>query len=141
MEISIHRAAIEDAAAILKLNEAFDDVRATAAHIERCADFETPFIATTEGRVVGFACLRLLPSICDEVPYAELTELIVDPQCRRQGVGRALVRHIESEARAKGAARISLMCSWLNTDAHNFYHTLGYRLYTINMQRSLVAVE
>ena len=90
MDISIRQALPEDAGAILRLNEAFDDVRATLAHIskhiENNAHLETPFIAILDDSVVGLACLRLLPSLCDEAPYAELTELIVDPKVRRRGL-------------------------------------------------------
>jgi ribosomal protein S18 acetylase RimI-like enzyme len=83
------------------------------------------------------ACLRLLPSLCDPIPYAELTELSVDPAHQRHGVGRALVRHVESEARAQGAAELVLLTAWRNTRAHAFYHALGYSLYTLTMRRSL----
>ena len=141
MAIIVRPAVPDDAAAILQLNAAFDDVRASAehiaAHIATRAHFETPFVATIAEHVVGLACLRLLPCLCDPVPYAELTELIVDPQYRRRGVGRALIRHIEHEARAHGAATLVLMTAWRNTEAHAFYHALGYRLYTVTMQRSL----
>lgn len=140
--VIIRRAIPDDAADILGLNQAFDDARATvahiAAHIEFRAQIETPFIAAVDGRVVGLACLRLLPCLCDPIPYAELTELIVDPRYRRQGVGQALVRRIEREAREQGAAALTLMSAWLNTEAHAFYHALGYRLYTITLQRSLL---
>lgn len=145
MSITIRRAIVEDAAAILHLNAINHDARATiaqiAAHIKTCAHFETPFVAVIDGQVIGLACLRLLPCLCDPVPYAELTELIVDPRFRRQGVGRMLIRHIEQEAREHGATALTLITAWRNTEAHAFYHALGYRLYTIMMQRSLRASE
>ena len=94
-----------------------------------------------EARVVGLACLRLLPCLCDPLPYAELTELVVDPGYRRQGVGRCLVQYIEREARAQGAVTLTLMTAWQNTGAHAFYQALGYNLYTICMQRSLLDIE
>jgi len=142
MKITVRRAIADDAPAIFQLNAAFDDVRATlahiATHIETNAHFETPFVATINGHIVGFACLRLLPCVCDQTPYAELTELIVDPHYRRQGVGRSLVQYIERQAKTHGAATLTLMTAWHNADAHAFYHSLGYRLHTINMQRSLL---
>ena len=141
----IRPAVAADASAILRLNAAFEDVRATidhiAGHIENQAQFETPFVATIGERVVGLACLRLLPCLCDPLPYAELTELVVDPGYRRQGVGRCLVQYIEREARAQGAVTLTLMTAWQNTGAHAFYQALGYNLYTICMQRSLLDIE
>lgn len=142
MSISIRCAVPNDAQAIIQLNIAFNDLRATAEHIAEHirirAQFETPFVAEIEQQVVGLACLRLLPCLCDPVPSAELTELIVDPRYRRLGVGRALVQAIESEAQQQGATTLVLMTAWKNTQAHGFYHALGYRLYTVMMQRSLV---
>jgi len=141
----IRPAVAADASAILRLNAAFEDVRATvvhiAGHIENHAQFETPFVATIEERIVGLACLRLLPCLCDPLPYAELTELVVDPNYRRQGVGRCLVQYIEREARAQGAVTLTLMTAWQNTGAHAFYQALGYSVYTISMQRSLLDIE
>ena len=145
MQIKIRPAVAADASAILRLNAAFEDVRATvdhiAAHIENHAQFETPFVAILDERIVGLACLRLLPCLCDPAPYAELTELVVDPNYRHRGVGRCLVQYIERKARALGAVTLTLMTAWENTGAHAFYQALGYNLYTISMQRSLLDIE
>jgi GNAT superfamily N-acetyltransferase len=65
----------------------------------------------------------------------------VDPGYRRKGVGRSLVKYIERKARAQGAVRLTLMTAWQNTGAHGFYQALGYSLYTISMQRSLLDIE
>jgi ribosomal protein S18 acetylase RimI-like enzyme len=143
MSITIRRAIIADAAAILELNAAYNDLRATQSYVEQylasSSQYETPFVAEIGGHVVGLACLRLIPCLCDPIPTAELTELIVHPTARRLGVGSALIQHIEQVAHMAGATQLTLMTAWRNTDAHAFYHALGYRLYTIMMQRSLLA--
>jgi ribosomal protein S18 acetylase RimI-like enzyme len=140
-EVTTRPAEPRDAAAIQRLNAANDDARADAAHIAAHiaarAQFETPFVAELGGEVVGLACLRLLPCLCDPRPSAELTELIVDPACRRRGVGRALVRRVALAAREGGAETLWLMTAWRNTGAHAFYHEVGFRLYTITMQMPL----
>lgn len=142
MQILVRRAIADDAPAILQLNIVYDDVRATVAHIathiKSYSHFETPFVAVINERVVGLACLRLLHCLCDPVPYAELTELIVDPLYRRQKVGQSLIRHIEQEAQNQGAVTLTLATAWQNNAAQAFYHAMGYRLYTITMQRSLL---
>ena len=94
MAIAIRPAVPVDAAAIARLNAAYDDLRATpeqiAAQLLACAPNETAFLAEVDGRAVGMACLRLLPTICDPTPYAELTELfqkfeeIAEPFHRRR---------------------------------------------------------
>ena len=141
MEITVRPATPADAEAIARLNLTYDDLRTTPAHIAdhiaSRAQFERPYVAARGGAVVGMACLRLLPCLCDDTPFAELTELKVDPNHHRHGIGRALVRHIEDEARAQGAAELMLITAWRNTRAHTFYHALGFGLYTITMRRSL----
>lgn len=141
MEITIRPATPADAEAIARLNLTANDLRATPAHIAdhiaNRAQYERPYVAERGGAVVGMACLRLLPCLCDDTPFAELTELYVDPAHHRHGVGRALVRRIEDEARAQGAAELMLITAWRNTRAHTFYHALGFGLYTITMRRSL----
>ena len=139
--ITTRRATPADAPAIAGLTAAINDQRAgpehIADHIVNRARFETPFVAEIAGEVVGLACLRLLPCLCDPIPYAELTELVVTPSYQRQGVGRALVRRIEEEARLAGAAELVLITAWRNGRAHAFYHALGYTLYTLTMRRAL----
>jgi GNAT superfamily N-acetyltransferase len=141
MPIVIREAAPEDAESIARLNAAFNDLRATpahiAAHIATRSQFEQAYLAELDGQVAGMACLRLLPCLCDPVPSAELTELFVDAGHRKTGVGRALVRHIEGVAAAAGAAQLTLITAWRNTEAHAFYHALGYRLWCLAMRRSL----
>lgn len=139
--LSVRRAEPEDAETIYRLNVAFNDARATPAYIaaflaER-AVFETIYLAELDGQAVGMAGLRLLPSACDPEPYAELTELFVQAEARRQGVGRALVEAIEVAARAGGARSLVLLTAWRNGGAHRFYHALGYQLYTVTMRREL----
>jgi GNAT superfamily N-acetyltransferase len=141
MTIIIRPATPADAPEIARLNAAFNDLRASeehiAAHIAARSEFERAFLAEIDGRVVGMACLRLLPCLCDPAPYAELTELFVDPAARRLGVGRALIRHIEGVARAAGARELALITAWRNTGAHAFYHAIGYGLWCITMRREL----
>ncbi|MFI9082317.1 GNAT family N-acetyltransferase [Streptomyces sioyaensis] len=142
MPYTIRPAIAEDARDIARLLERANDLRATAehiaTHIREHAQFEAPFVAESKGWICGIVCLRLLPNLCDERPYAELTELLVHPEYRRQGIGRSLIERVEAEATAQGADELVFMTAWRNTDAHSFYHALGYRLYTIMMRRSLI---
>ena len=140
--ITIRSATVEDAPAILALNSSFDDVRATveqiAKHINQFTQFETPFVAEVDEQVVGLACLRLLPCLCDARPSAELTELIVEPAHRRRGVGRALVRHVEGKARDQGAFALHINTAEQNEAARSFYKALDYQSFTVTLQRPLI---
>jgi len=141
MSVTIRQAAPSDAEAVHRLNVAFNDARATvkyiAAAIRDYQAYERLFLAEIGGQVVGMAALRLLPSVCDPVPYAELTELFVEASARRQGAGRALVRAIEAAAYEGGARTLVLLTAWRNGQAHRFYHALGYQLDAVTMSRKL----
>jgi GNAT superfamily N-acetyltransferase len=137
----VRRATLADAEALLRLNDQFNGPGTPLAHIQdhlaQRAAFETPFVAEVEGYVAGMACLRLLPCAFDHTPYAELTELYVEEAYRRRGLARALFAHIEAVAREAGASQLALITAWRNTEAHAFYHAIGYRLWCISMERSL----
>src|SRR5436853_7622194 len=139
MSIVIRPATPDDAAEIARLNEAFNDLRSTpeqiAAQISRCAGIETMYLAEVDGRVVGMASLRLLPNICDPIPYAELTELFVEEAYRQLGVGRALVAQVEQAAQAAGAQQVVLLTGFKNRPAHTFYHAIGYGMYSFAMDK------
>ena len=85
----------------------FDTMGATpdqvAARMLTCQNVLTTFIGELDGQPVGFACLRLIPHLQGDEPYAELTELFVEEAYRRQGVGRRLIEFAEGLARAAGA--------------------------------------
>jgi ribosomal protein S18 acetylase RimI-like enzyme len=61
-----------------------------------------------DGHVAGFACLRLLPLLQGDEPYAELTDLYVDAPFRRRGVAHALITHVNTVALEAGAREILL---------------------------------
>ncbi|MFN8494768.1 MAG: GNAT family N-acetyltransferase [Caldilineaceae bacterium] len=139
MPITVRQATPEDAGEIARLNATVDDLRATpeqiAAQITACAGIETMFLAEVDGHVAGMVSLRLLPNICDPIPYAELTELFVEAAYRRLGVGRALVERIEQEAKQAGATQLVLVTAFKNSRAHAFYHVLGYAMYLFAMHK------
>lgn len=141
MTVTIRPIRPEDASAIAELHAEADDVRATqeqiTAAIAAQSQIEVAFVAEVAGALAGYACLRVLPNLFDAIPYAELSELYVAAAQRRLGIGRALLRHVETEAQARGATQLVLLTAWRNTKAHAFYQSLGYSLYTITMRRSL----
>lgn len=103
-----------DVAAELRSLEAFV---ADPAH-------QVALIVKRKGAVAG-TCL-LVPSEIDPVHDVSpwLAGLYVAPEHRRAGVGEALVRAIEREARSRRHPRLFLY----TTDAVGFYQRLGWRI-------------
>jgi GNAT superfamily N-acetyltransferase len=139
--MTIRMATAADAPEIARLNTAFNGPGTSAAEIavqmERCAGIETLYLAEVAGRAVGYACLRLVPTICSTELWAELTELYVEEEYRRLGVGRALIEQAEAAARAQQVSDFFLLTGFKNTNAHHFYHRVGYSMRCFTMHKTL----
>ena len=139
--MNVRIATLADAPVLAHLLEDFNGPPMTpvkaAARMRACEGIETTVLAEIDGTAAGFACLRVIPSMSDNVPYAELTELYVDVTYRRQGIGRALMAYVETLARARGADEMLLLVSFNNPDGQAFYRALGYGDYALVMRRRL----
>lgn len=115
---------------LVRLNALFNAASDSAEQIAlrltdpRCV--ETPILAEIDGHVVGFAALRLVPCVFCADPLAELTELYVEENYRRQGIGRALVNHAERLARKAGARQMLILTGLTNQVALSMYRNMGY---------------
>ena len=52
----------------------------------------------------------------------------VDPMCRRQGIGRALMAEAERLLRLEGCPKINLQVRTSNTEAIEFYRRIGFMM-------------
>ena len=83
------------------------------------------YVAESRGRVVGMVTLCLLRTLTG--PKAYLDHLVVAPDRRRQGIGRALVRHAIEQAEAAGASRVDLTAGGEKEAGRALYESLGFR--------------
>jgi ribosomal protein S18 acetylase RimI-like enzyme len=127
---TVRPAVPEDGAAIAELNRLFNDWDEPAEHYAaRLRDprrVDTVLLAEMDGATVGIACLRIVPAVFYSFPYAELTELYVREDCRRRGMGRALVLDAERLARAAGAVEMFILTGDDNQPALDLYRGLGF---------------
>jgi ribosomal protein S18 acetylase RimI-like enzyme len=139
--IHIRLATSADAPALARMNEAFngasDTAEQIAVRIAACAAIETPIVAELQGQICGFACVRVVPCVLYAEPYAELTELYVEPAFRRRGLGRQLIARAEQLARERGAAELLIMTGTGNTAAQALYRSEGYDTYAVALNRKL----
>lgn len=79
----------------------------------------------SSGVVVG--TVQLLTRMPDNQPHrADVAKMQVDPRARRQGIGTALMRAIEAEARAAGKTLL-VLDTVTGSDAYRLYTRLGWQ--------------
>jgi N-acetylglutamate synthase-like GNAT family acetyltransferase len=86
----------------------------------------TVLIAEADGVVVGLATFHLMRVLHETAPRGQLTALVVAEAARRQGVGLALVRHVEALAGRHGVVRLVVTTANHRTETHEFYARLGF---------------
>src|ERR671935_1002585 len=137
--LTIRQATPDDAPELARLLDLFDHMGATpeqiAARMLACQNVLTTFIGILDGQPVGFACLRLLPHLQGDEPYAELTDIYVDAPFRRQGVARVLIAQVEATARAAGASEVVIITGFDNEGAQAAYRASGYANWALAMRK------
>jgi GNAT superfamily N-acetyltransferase len=86
-------------------------------------------IAEVEGQIAAFAALELTFPIHHAAPVAHLSAFAVAARARRQGIGRALLAHVQDAAHAAGCLRLVVTSADHRADAHAFYLAAGWRAY------------
>ena len=90
------------------------------------AEGDDAFVAEAEGALVGLAPVHARAVLHVARPVAQLTALVVPPEMRGRGVGRALVAEAEKWGRARGADRLVVTTALHRADAPLFYEALGF---------------
>ena len=88
------------------------------------ADGARMCVAVRDGRVAGVAVHRVHENTFDGVQMY-VDDLVSDETQRSQGVGRALLDHMQRLARAAGCARFNLDSGTQRQQAHKFYFREG----------------
>ncbi|MDQ2998152.1 MAG: GNAT family N-acetyltransferase [Chloroflexota bacterium] len=137
--ITIHQATPDDTTELARMLDLFDNMGATpeqvTARMLACQSVLTTFIGEMDGQPVGFACLRLVPHLQGDEPYAELTDIYVDAPFRRHGVGRALIAQVEAAAQAAGAGGLVIITGFDNEGAQAAYRASGYANWALAMEK------
>ena len=87
------------------------------------------FAERPDGGLCGFleAATRSRANGCETTPVGYLEGWYVDPDVRRQGVGRALIEDAEAWARSKGCRQMASDAELWNTVSHQAHGALGYQ--------------
>jgi GNAT superfamily N-acetyltransferase len=79
-------------------------------------------------------CVRatVLVSLCADAmyagqPFAVVENLVVDRDCRGNGIGQSLLREVEQFCLSQNCSKMMLLSSVSRSDAHRFFEHAGFR--------------
>ena len=96
-------------------------------------------VADDNGDVIGYAYAAVegYDYMSLRGPAGVLHDIIVDPEYRRRGVGRLLLRATLEELKSRGAPRVVLSTAERNEVAQRLFESAGFRRTMIEMTREL----
>jgi GNAT superfamily N-acetyltransferase len=87
------------------------------------------FVCEQDDRVIAVLGFRFRENVEQPGRYGEISALVVDPDRRRQGVGRFMMSFAEVMAEHEGCVGTWLVSGLgREEDAHVFYRGLGYQV-------------
>ena len=96
------------------------------------------FLALRDNSIVGTYSLLIMDNMAHKgVPSAIVENVVVHPKFQSQGIGRSMMRHAMTEARACGCYKLVLSSNKVRVDAHRFYEKLGFKQHGISFQVDL----
>ena len=85
------------------------------------------FVAAENGGIVGSCMLAVVPNLTRGCrPYALIENVVVRQDCRRRGIGRALIERALVHAWEHRCYKVMLMSEADNASAHRFYRSCGF---------------
>jgi len=96
-------------------------------------------VAALDGGVIGYAYVAVesYDYMTLRGPAGLLHDIIVDPERRRHGVGRALLEAVLEYVRQRGLEQIVLSTAERNEAAQRFFDSVGFRRTMVEMTREL----
>ena len=121
-----------DAAQLYGLNERFNGASGSTVELMarslRENTQELVIVADLEGILAGFVCVQVKRSFCYEIPSAEVTEVFVDEEYRRMGLGREMLSFAERAAveRFGPLGELTVLTGEDNLPAQALYEGAGF---------------
>lgn len=88
---------------------------------------DTLYVYEKENDVVGLLGFRIRENIEENSRFGEISLIVVDQTCRKQGIGKQLMKYAERLAEKNGCIGTWLVSGFGREEqAHVFYKSLGY---------------
>lgn len=92
-------------------------------------------LAVKDGKVFGLAVYRWHENTFDGLKFY-VDDLVTDEAQRSQGVGHALIEHLEKVAKGLGASGLVLDSGAQRSQAHKFYFREGFVIPAFNFKKT-----
>ena len=103
------------------------DAKALAARISALRKAgEPPLVADEGGALLGICAFHAVPLVQEEAPLGRLTFLLVAPEARRRGLGRALAEEAAARLADAGCVRVEALAEIELAAAPDFFRRLGW---------------
>lgn len=136
--VAFHQALNEDLPGAAQGGE----VRYSRRILERLDDpFMRALIAEVDGQPVGFVLgmiVDLMPDIFAQEPTGFLADIYVEPEFRRQGIGRTLVKALRDWFRREEVKYFDWHVAAHNPEGLAFWHSIGGRDVMLRMRAEVV---
>ncbi|MBW8327718.1 MAG: GNAT family N-acetyltransferase [Thiobacillus sp.] len=84
-------------------------------------------VALRDGRIVGSFALLIMDNLGHMgAPSGVIEDVVVDPHCQGQGIGRAMTQLARAVCGERGCYKVALSSSLVRERAHAFYESLGF---------------
>lgn len=104
---------------VKKMQKQFEKLQHSNTHILLCAIDQDHLI----GSVMGIVCEELYG---DCRPFLVVENMIIDKNCRKKGIGKALFLELERLAKKRNCTQIILITEMDRLDACSFYESVGF---------------
>lgn len=85
------------------------------------------FVIVNDHDISGTCFLTLcLDPMYGTQPYGVIENIIINSESRSAGLGKELMRHVESFCFAKDCSKVMLQSNANRDEAHGFFNSLGY---------------
>ena len=93
-------------------------------------------VALRDGRVAGVAVFRVFENTHAGRRFY-VDDLVTEAAARSSGIGAALLRYLEREARRRGCAQLELESGVQRAGAHRFYFREGFAITGFSFKKDL----
>ena len=135
--IKIREAVVEDLPAVLSLYGQPDvdsgdvlDIESAESIFSLMRSYPSyrVFVACLDDRIVGTYSLVILDNMIHKGAHSALVQaVIVLEECRRQGIGKAMMNHALGLCRGSKCYKLALSSNLIRESAHDFYEHIGFR--------------